>query len=45
MGANKLKAVMDPSSSGTVWKAKSPLLLPSQVTVGIVVDVAIIVHV
>jgi hypothetical protein len=45
MGANRLSAVMDAAASGTVRTAKSPLLFPSHVTVGTVVDVATIVHV
>jgi hypothetical protein len=45
IGAYMLKAVIFASSSGTVWKPKSPLLLPSHVTVGIVVEVATMMHV
>src|SRR5690606_25494402 len=46
MGANRLKAVMDPLSSGTVWvRTSSSIVLPLQVTKGTSVDVTILVHV
>jgi len=45
MGAYRLKAVMDALVSGMVCVPGSLRSLPSQVTVGMVVDVAIEVHV
>jgi len=45
MGAKRLKAVMEALVSGTVWVPSGPGLLPSHVTVGTLVDVAIEVHV
>ncbi len=45
MGAKRLKAVMEALVSGTVWVPSGPGLLPSHVTVGTLVDVAIEVQV